>query len=133
MTAIVASSVAGALMASLVVSIPAGLPVVLATGDYFARYGYTAFPVTDTAGTVLGLVTIDRVQALSPDRRAVTRVAEIVDRDRALIVPEDLDVAELLERPRSRASAAPSSSTSAARRRGSSRSQTFSARSAALS
>jgi len=90
---------AGALMASPVVSIPAGLPVVLAASDYFARYGYTAFPATDTAGTVLGLVTIDRLQALSADRRAVTRVAEIVDRDRALIVPEDLDVAELLERP----------------------------------
>ena len=79
--------------------IPAELSVAVAASDYFARYGYTAFPVLDARLGLLGLVTIDRLQALPPARRAMMRVAEIVDRDPALVASEDLDVARLLERP----------------------------------
>ena len=97
--AIVSGVKASSLMASPVVVIPAELSVAVATSDYFARYGYTAFPVVDALRGLLGLVTIDRVQALAPGRRATTDVTEIVDGDPALVASEDLDVARLLERP----------------------------------
>jgi len=97
--AIVSGVKASSLMASPVVVIPAELSVAVATSDYFARYGYTAFPVVDAQRGLLGLVTIDRVQALAPGRRAMTDVTEIVDGDPALVASEDLDVARLLERP----------------------------------
>jgi len=44
-------------------------------------------------------VTIDRVEALAPARRGLALVDEVVERDPQLVVGEDVDVAELLERP----------------------------------
>ena len=56
---------AAKLMVSPVVSIGGDMSVAAASVDYFARYGYTAFPVVDADSRLLGLVTVDRVEALS--------------------------------------------------------------------
>ena len=87
------------LMSTPLVAIPAGLSVNRATTEYFARYRYTAFPVVDARQQLLGIVTIDRVEALAPARRGLSLVDEVADRDPQLVVGEDVDVAELLERP----------------------------------
>ena len=87
------------LMSTPLVAIPAGLSVNRATTEYFARYRYTAFPVVDAQQQLLGIVTIDRVEALAPARRGLSLVDEVADRDPQLVVGEDVDVAELLERP----------------------------------
>ncbi len=97
--AVFAGVTASELMAAPVVSIPAQLPVDVAASEYFARYRYTAFPVIDERSRLLGLATVDRVEALPPERRALARVAEIVDADPTLVISEDTDVARLLERP----------------------------------
>jgi Zn-dependent protease/CBS domain-containing protein len=90
---------AAKLMASPVIAIPAELPVEIAGVEYFGRYPYTAFPVVDERGRALGLLTIDRVQALSAAQRGRTLVASVADRDPALRVGEAEDVAALLQRP----------------------------------
>jgi Zn-dependent protease len=87
------------LMSAPVIAIPAGLPVDAAAGEYFARYRYTVFPVIDARQRLVGLLMLDRVQALPPGQRASTPVEQIAERDPALVVGEDDDVAELLERP----------------------------------
>ncbi len=93
------------LMALKVVCIPADLPLERAASDYVARFPYTAFPVVDHRGRALGLVTADRVrEALgshSPDSatHAAARVADVSDRDPALLIGEEEDLAVLLERP----------------------------------
>jgi Zn-dependent protease len=87
------------LMSTPLVAIPAGLSVDRATTEYFARYRYTGFPVVDAQQQLLGIVTIDRVEALAPARRGLALVDEVVERDPQLVVGEDVDVAELLERP----------------------------------
>jgi predicted transcriptional regulator len=87
------------LMSTPVVAIPAGSSVELTSTGYFARYRYTAFPVIDARQQPVGIVTIDRVEALAPARRGLTRIDEIAERDPQLVVGEDVDVAELLERP----------------------------------
>jgi predicted transcriptional regulator len=87
------------LMSTPLVAIPAGSSVDLAAIEYFARYGYTAFPILDVHEQLLGIVTIDRVEALAPARRVLTLVDEIAERDPQLIVGENVDVAELLARP----------------------------------
>ncbi len=97
--AVFAGVTAAELMATPVVTIPADLSVEVAGADYFARYRYTAFPVIDAGSRLLGLITIDRVEALPAARRPLTRVADVVDADPALSIPGDTDVARLLERP----------------------------------
>jgi Zn-dependent protease len=88
---------AGELMAYPAVAVPAGLTVEAAT-DVFARHRYRSFPVLD-GDRVLGLLTIERVEALDPSRRDSTLVSELVETDPELFVDESADVAELLERP----------------------------------
>jgi Zn-dependent protease/predicted transcriptional regulator len=85
------------LMAFPAVVIPAELSIEEAL-EAFTRHRYRSFPVFD-GDRVLGLLTIDRVEALDPTRRGTTRVRDLVDADPGLFVDEDADVAELLERP----------------------------------
>jgi Zn-dependent protease/predicted transcriptional regulator len=86
------------LMSHPVTSIPSELTWVEAQ-QYFARYRYTAFPVTDTTGRTVGLLSIDRLERSPQSEPATTLVGELADRDPALIVDEQEDVADLLQRP----------------------------------
>jgi Zn-dependent protease len=88
---------AGELMAYPAVVIPAELTAEEAVGA-FGRYRYHAFPVVD-GDRVIGLVTIDSVEALPGSRRASTLVRDLVDPDPDLFTSEDADVAELVDRP----------------------------------
>jgi Zn-dependent protease len=88
---------AGELMAYPAVIIPADLTAEEAVGA-FARHRYRAFPVlTDDA--VVGILSIDRLESLPPERRKITRVRELADSDPDLFVDERADVTEVLERP----------------------------------
>ena len=86
------------LMAFPAVTIPATTTAEEAARSFFARYRFRGFPVVD-AGRVLGLVTIERVEALPAESRQTIRVSELVDDDPDLFVDEHADIAELLERP----------------------------------
>lgn len=87
------------LMACPAVTIPAELTVAEAVRRFFAPYRFTAFPVTDAEGLVVGLFSISGVQAVPVGRRETVRVGEVADRDPALVVSPSDDVADLLERP----------------------------------
>lgn len=86
------------LMSSPVVSVPAGTRIADVGRDFFVPYRYTSFPVVDRHGRALGLVELSRVQGLT-GARAEAPVESVVERDPALLVSADEDVARLLERP----------------------------------
>ncbi len=86
------------LMSHPVTSIPSELTLVEAQ-QYFARYRYTAFPVTDPSGRAVGLLSIDRLEKTPHTERATTLVGKQADRDPALLVDEQEDVAHLLQQP----------------------------------
>lgn len=88
---------AGELMSQPAVSLPSELPLEDAQ-HYFARYRYTAFPVTDAAGYAVGLIRIDRLERTPRPAWAQTTVADIADRDPSLIAGEPEEVVHLLER-----------------------------------
>ncbi len=85
---------AAELMSHPAVSIAGELSLGQAT-RYFERYLYTAFPVTDPAGHVVGILSVDR-RRRAPS--STDTVAEAADRDPDLLIDQDLDVGELLER-----------------------------------
>ncbi|HEY7962313.1 MAG TPA: site-2 protease family protein [Solirubrobacteraceae bacterium] len=88
------------LMSTPVVSIPAHSAATQAGPDYFAPYRYTAFPVIDADGRAIGLLNVEKLEALRRSSQlAAQRVQEIADTDPGLLVEEDEDVARLLERP----------------------------------
>jgi CBS domain-containing protein len=89
---------AGRLMSYPAVAIPAGLSVEEAIERFFVRFRYTAFPVLE-GNRAVGVVDIERVQAVAPGSRAGTRVSDIAVLDPDLIVGEHEDVASLIERP----------------------------------
>jgi Zn-dependent protease len=81
---------------------PVVLPSDLTLDDaqrYFGRHRYTSFPVTDTAGRAIGLLSIDQLEQTPPSRWATTLVESVSDRDPVLLVQEREDVAHLLEQP----------------------------------
>jgi Zn-dependent protease/predicted transcriptional regulator len=90
---------AGELMSAPVVSIPAPTSAAEAGSEYFVPYRYTAFPVVDSDGVAVGLVSVSQLEALAPALRPSRSVASIADRDPSLIVAASEDVARLLERP----------------------------------
>jgi Zn-dependent protease/predicted transcriptional regulator len=90
---------ASELMSAPAVSIPEHTPIAHAARAYFRPYRFTAFPVVDELGRAIGMVSIAQVEALARQRRALQELAGVVDRDPALIVHGDDDVAGLLERP----------------------------------
>ncbi|HEU4707617.1 MAG TPA: site-2 protease family protein [Solirubrobacterales bacterium] len=89
---------AGHLMSCPAVTVPAATSVEEAVGSYFLAAKHPAFPVVED-GRVVGLVDTAAVERVPPQRRPITSVGEIADRDPSLVVGEDQDVAEMLERP----------------------------------
>lgn len=89
---------AGRLMSFPAVTIPAEATVAEAVGTYFLGAKHPAFPVVE-AGRLVGMVDSERIARVAPRERASTRVGEVSYYDPALVVREDQDVAELLERP----------------------------------
>jgi Zn-dependent protease/predicted transcriptional regulator len=87
------------LMSTPVVSIPPLTAAADAGADYFLPYRFTAFPVLDDHGRAIGLVSVSQVEALSRADRAAHSIAEVADRDPGLVVPEEEDVARVLQRP----------------------------------
>ncbi len=89
---------AGELMSLPAISIPGELDLEQAE-QYFARYHYTAFPVTDATGRALGMLSIDQLERTPGSRRATMLVRDRAARDQALLIGEHEDVAHLLEQP----------------------------------
>lgn len=89
---------AGRLMTYPALTIPADATVAEAVNAFFVESRHPAFPVVDD-GRLLGMVDTEAVRRVPPARRATTSVGEIAFDDPALVVREDQDVAELLERP----------------------------------
>jgi CBS domain-containing protein len=56
------------------VTVPAGLSVARLLDDYVLRHRFSSFPVLDAFGHPRGLVTLNRIKALSPDQRATSPV-----------------------------------------------------------
>lgn len=89
---------AGRLMSFPALTIPAAATVDEAVDRYFVAARHPAFPVVD--GTrLVGMVDAAAIEAVPAERRATTRVGEIAFYDPSLVVREDQDVAELLDRP----------------------------------
>ena len=83
------------LMSQPVISIPSDSTLEQAQ-QYFARYRYTAFPVTGADGRAVGILSIGQLERRPRNARFVD---ELADRDPALLIGEQEDVADLLERP----------------------------------
>lgn len=88
---------AGVLMAYPAVTIPAETTVQDAVRLFLHRYPFRAFP-TLTGSEVVGLVTIERIDATLPAERSTTTVGEIAETAPDLFISEHLNVTELLER-----------------------------------
>jgi len=86
-------------MSAPVVSIPRDVTLAQAGNDYFLPYLYTAFPVVDAAGRFNGVIAVSRVDAVPRRERPFKHVGDVADRDPALAIGEDEDVASLLMRP----------------------------------
>ena len=89
---------AAELMSQPAICIPPALTLDEAQ-EYFARYRFTAFPITDATGRAVGMLSIDQLERTPDSKLARTFVAEIADRDPALLVHENEDIAHLLEQP----------------------------------
>jgi len=89
---------AGKLMAFPAVSVPAQISVAEAVADYFTPRRFSAFPVLE-GSRLVGLIDAAAVERIPVDRRASTSVDEIAFYDPDLVVDEDQDVADLVERP----------------------------------
>jgi Zn-dependent protease/predicted transcriptional regulator len=86
-------------MSTPVVSIPLDATLAQAGSQYFVPYLYTAFPVIDAAGHFEGVIAVSRVEAIPRRERPYKHVSDVADRDPALAIGEDEDVATLLTRP----------------------------------
>lgn len=89
---------AGRLMTCPAVTIPSDTTVAEAVDLYFVGSKHPAFPVVD-GNRLVGLVDADAVQRVPLRQRATTAVGEIAVDDPTLVIKEDQDVAEMLERP----------------------------------
>ncbi len=89
---------AQALMSHPAVTIDAGATLDDAR-QLFARYRYTAFPVTASDGRAIGMLSRDRLERSYRARRRAGPVAQLADRDPALLVRENETVAQLLQEP----------------------------------
>ena len=90
---------AGELMSHPVAMIPAGLSVQRAVTEHFLPLRFTAFPVVELGGELVGLVTLGDIESLTPAERDTRTVGDIAHRDPALVVREEQEVAPLLEQP----------------------------------
>jgi hypothetical protein len=73
------------LMSRPAVTIPSGITLAEAQ-RYFARYRYTAFPITDSASRAVGVLSIDQLERMPCSRWPTTLVDAVVNRDPALLV-----------------------------------------------
>lgn len=89
---------AGRLMTCPAVTIPSDTTVAEAVDTYFVGAKHPAFPVVD-GDRLVGLVDTDAVQRVPPRQRETTTIGEIAVDDPTLVIKEDQDVAEMLERP----------------------------------
>lgn len=89
---------AGKLMAFPAVTVPARISVAEAVTDYFVPHRFSAFPVLD-GERLVGILDAAAVEGVPARRRAATAVEEVAFLDPSLVVAEDQDIAELLERP----------------------------------
>jgi len=89
---------AGRLMSFPAITLPAEMTVSEALADHFVAERLTAFPVLRN-GRLVGLVDLETVKRVPAERRSATTVGAVAFYDESLVVPEDQDVAELLERP----------------------------------
>ena len=89
---------AAELMSHPAISIPSEWTLAQAH-EYFARYRYTAFPVTDKAGRAVGMLSIDHLSRTPRARWTTTSAGQRADRDPALLVGAQEDVGHLLEQP----------------------------------
>ncbi|HVS28739.1 MAG TPA: site-2 protease family protein, partial [Solirubrobacteraceae bacterium] len=69
------------IMDSEPVSVPAGLSVERAREDFFLRYGWPWFPVTDAAGRFVGLVRSERVEGATGTGDGSGTVADVMEPD----------------------------------------------------
>jgi Zn-dependent protease/predicted transcriptional regulator len=90
---------AGALMSKPVVTLPGDITVADAVRTAFEPRRYAAFPVVDERDRVLGLLTLDRVAAMTVPERAVRLVRDVADTDPDLHVRQSDDAVGLIERP----------------------------------
>jgi Zn-dependent protease len=65
------------LMSTPPVTVPASLTVDALVHDYILGHRHSAFPVVDDAGAPTGLVTLEDVRHLTPERRALATVDDI--------------------------------------------------------
>lgn len=72
-----------------VVSVPQNLPVSRLLAEYFLRYGYHGFPVTQD-GKVAGVVSLDAVRHVPEPERDATTVAQVMQplSDQSSIAPQ---------------------------------------------
>ena len=104
---------AGVRVADVMTARPYTAPESITVDDFIQRYvpgqRHSAYPVTDPDGSIVGLVTLNQLRDLKPDRRATTRVGDIALPLTALAtaVPHELLTALLQRmsaaRPRARA------------------------------
>jgi Zn-dependent protease len=78
------------------VAIPGDLSVEAALDEYFLRYRWPWFPVVDAAHRFLGLLQRDAADGVPEVSRASSHVADIVDADRGLFIPDDTPLDSLL-------------------------------------
>jgi len=82
-----------------VVSVAETLSLQALVDDYFFRHHYDCFPVADTRGHLLGLVTLNEVKRVPREKWAETTVAEVMQRGvEDLSVSPDDDVSVVLRR-----------------------------------
>ena len=63
------------------VAIPDSVSLAEAEHDFFLRYGWAWFPVTDSSGRLVGVVSREAVESVPADLRAGQRVASVMARD----------------------------------------------------
>ena len=90
---------AGEIMSQPAIVIPVGEDAQRVLHDYFARFRYNAFPVVDETGQVLGLLTLQSLEALPSRSLEGTTLAQLIDRDSALLASPETDITTLMARP----------------------------------
>jgi Zn-dependent protease len=82
------------------VAIPASLPVDRALDEYFLRYQWSWFPVTDEGGLFAGVIMRDAIDAVPEAERIGTTVGQYLDGDSSRShVPQDAPLESLLGNP----------------------------------
>lgn len=89
---------ASELMSTPVVSIPERTSASQASTEWFLPYRYTSFPVIDEQGRAIGVVSVAQIERLTRSGWVQRSVGELADRDPALLISGEEDVARLLER-----------------------------------